>query len=496
MKKQKQIDIGITLKEIEAEIARRSFREFVRYTKEDYEFNWHHEVLCEKLQAFAEKKIKRLMIFMPPRHGKSELASRKLPAWIFGINPHARIIATSYGAETASLFNRDVQRTIDNELYREVFPETYLSGTSVRTASLGSFIRNSDQFEIVGKKGNYRSAGFGGPITGTGGDYLIVDDPYKNSEEAESPTVRRKVWEWYTSTFYTRQEKDASIMIIQTRWHEADLSGALLEAMKKGDEFSDQWEVISLPALLDESSQRSGHDPRRIGQALWENKYSSEWLRKTKGILGSRQFSALYQQDPRPGDGTMIKSQWMKYFSKRPEHFDKIIQSWDMAFGGKETSDFVVGAVYGKLGSQFYLLDQVRGQMDFPETVRAFKMMSEKWPQAITKLVEAKANGQAVIDTLKKEISGIVPVNPTASKLARLNAVIGLYEAGNVYYPSTDFHRWVQDHVEEMLAFPLGSKDDRVDAETQALGHFNKSGIGIFTEEMASDEQNDNLGNW
>jgi predicted phage terminase large subunit-like protein len=494
--KNSNLEIGINLKDIEAELARRSFREFVRFTKEDYEFNWHHELLCQKLQAFAEKKIKRLMIFVPPRHGKSELASRKLPAWIFGINPNARIIGTSYGSELASLFNRDVQRTIDSYAYREVFPQTRLSESNIRTAAFGTYIRNSDQFEIVGKKGSYRSAGVGGPITGTGGDYLILDDPYKNSEEAESPTVRRKVWEWYTSTFYTRQEKDASIMIIQTRWHEMDLSGSLLQAMKKGDEFADQWEVVSLPAIMDMGQNRNPDDPRLINQALWENKYSIDWLKKTKGVLGTRQFSALYQQDPRPGDGTMIKSQWMKYYTRKPERFEKIIQSWDMAFGGKVTSDFVVGSIYGKSGSEFYLLDQVRGQMDFPDTIRAFKMLSQKWPAAITKLVEAKANGQAVIDSLKKEISGIVPVNPSTSKLARLNAVIGLYEAGNVYYPSPEVHHWVEDHVEEMLAFPLGSKDDRVDAETQALNYFNKSGIGSFTKEMTEQEPSEKLGEW
>lgn len=491
-----QLDIGITLKDIETELARRSFKEFVKYTKEDYEFSWHHDLLCEKLQAFAEKKIKRLMIFVPPRHGKSELASRRLPAFIFGINPNARIIATAYGAELASLFNRDVQRIIDSMAYRDVFPKTRLSESNIRTAAFGNYIRNSDQFEIVNEKGSYRSAGVGGPITGTGGDFLILDDPYKNSEEAESQTVRRKVWEWYTSTFYTRQEKDASIMIIQTRWHETDISGQLLTAMKKGEEFSDQWEVISLPALLDSGHHRSPDDPRKLDEALWENKYSAEWLKKTKGILGTRQFSALYQQDPRPGDGTMIKQNWFKFYHHKPDRFDKVIQSWDMAFGGKETSDFVVGSVYGKTGSQFYLLDQIRGQMDFPDTIRAFKMLSAKWPQALSKLVEAKANGQAVIDTLKKEISGIIPVNPTISKQSRLNAVIGLYEAGNVFYPSPENSIWIQDHIEEMLAFPLGSKDDRVDAETQALGHFNKSGIGSFTPDMTGEETTDKLGNW
>jgi predicted phage terminase large subunit-like protein len=492
----KQIEVGITLQDIEAELARRSFKNFVKYTKPDYEFSWHHDLLCKKLQAFAEKKIKRLMIFVPPRHGKSELASRRLPAYIFGINPNARIIGTSYGAELASMFNRDVQRTMDSYAYREVFPKSRIPESSVRAQAFGAYIRNSDQFEIVGHKGNYRSAGVGGPITGTGGDYLILDDPYKNSEEADSPTVRRKVWEWYTSTFYTRQEKDASIMIIQTRWHESDISGALLNAMKKGEEFSDQWDIVSLPALLEPTHSRSANDPRNIGEALWENKYSAEWLRKTKGVLGTRQFSALYQQDPRPGDGTMIKANWVKYYSQRPERFEKVVQSWDMSFGGKETSDYVVCSVYGKFGAQFYLLDQVRGQFDFPDTVRAFKMMSQKWPQALTKLVEAKANGQAVIDTLKKEISGIVAVNPSTSKLARLNAVIGLYEASNIFYPSPENNHWVQDHVDEMLAFPLGAKDDRVDAETQALGHFNKSGVGAFTSDMTGEETSDKLGEW
>ena len=229
-------------------LAKKSFKHFIRLSKPEYEFNWHHLKLIEKLQDFADGKIKRLMVFMPPRHGKSELTSRRFPAWLLGRNPRAKIIATSYAAELASSFNRDVQRIIDEPKFQELFPNTKLNGANVRTTK--SWLRNNDIFEVVDHGGFYRCAGVGGAITGLGGDFLIIDDPFKNYEEAKSPTIRRKVFEWYTSTLYTRQEKNAGILLIQTRWHEDDLAGLLLQMQSKGGDYADQWEVVNFPAEI------------------------------------------------------------------------------------------------------------------------------------------------------------------------------------------------------------------------------------------------------
>jgi predicted phage terminase large subunit-like protein len=459
-------------------LAKKSFRHFVKLTKPDYEFNWHHLKLIEKLQAFADGKIKRLMVFMPPRHGKSELSSRRFPAWLLGRNPRAKIIATSYASELASSFNRDVQRIIDEDRYRALFPATRLMGPGVKSDQ--AWLRNNDIFEVVGHGGFYRSAGVGGSITGVGGDFLIIDDPIKNSEEAKSPTIRRRVFEWYTSTLYTRQEKAAGILLIQTRWHEEDLAGALLELQKKGGEFADQWEVVSFPAILENPSPE---DPRAVGEALWPEKYNERWMNVTRSALGSFQFSALYQQNPTPDEGQFVRASWLKSYSIRPESFDRVVLSWDMTFGSeKKTGDFVVGAVYGKRGSSVYLLDRVRGQWDFPETVAQFKRLASKHPGA-GKLVEAKANGQAVIDSLKKEIPGIVPVIPTSSKASRLSACQPYYEAGNVFYPAPELAPWIGSHIDEVVGFPNLKHDDAVDAETQALQYL----FGTPTPKMTDD---------
>ena len=245
--------------------------------------NWHHRLLCEYLDDFTKKKIRRLMVFMPPRHGKSELVSRKLPAYIFGCNPDANIISTSYSADLAQRMNRDVQRIIDSPAYGELFPETKLFGKNIRTVT-GHALRNSDIFEIVGHRGSYRGAGVGGGITGMGGDYIIIDDPIKNREEANSSTYRKKLWEWYTSTLYTRQEKEGSILITLTRWHEDDLAGRLLELAEK-DPQADQWEVLLLPAVAEK--ERHPRDPRQEGEALWPGKYPIDELMKIKATIGT-----------------------------------------------------------------------------------------------------------------------------------------------------------------------------------------------------------------
>jgi predicted phage terminase large subunit-like protein len=469
---------GFDLLAFYSTLAKKSFKHFIKISKPDYSFNWHHLRLIEKLQDFADGKIKRLMVFMPPRHGKSELTSRRFPAWLLGRNPRAKIIATSYAAELASSFNRDVQRIIDEPKFRELFPETRLAGPSAKSGQ--SWLRNNDIFEIVGHGGFYRCAGVGGAITGLGGDFLIVDDPFKNYEEAKSPTIRRKVFEWYTSTLYTRQEKEAGILLIQTRWHEDDLAGMLLQMQAKGGEFADQWEVINFPAILDYPNP---DDPRKLGEALWPEKYDSRWMQITKTSLGSFQFSALYQQNPTPDEGQFIRASWLREYPIPPDHFDRICISWDMTFGSeRKTADFVVGAVYGKRGSAIYLLDRVRGQWDFPETIAQFKRLSEKYPTATAKLVEAKANGQAVIDSLKKEISGIIPIVPTSSKASRLAACQPFYEAGNVFYPEASRAPWIGQHIEELVGFPNVKNDDAVDAETQAIQWLTSGSLAKFSD--------------
>lgn len=275
-----------------------SLLEFVTATMPDFRVSWHHRLLCRHLDRFARGECKRLMIFMPPRHSKSQLVSRHLPAQLLGNNPDRNVIACSYSADLASRMNRDVQRIMDSETYRSVFPGVRLAGPRVEGSK--GHIRTSDLFEVVGRRGSYRSAGVGGGITGMGFDWGVIDDPVKNREEADSPAHREAVWEWYTSTFYTRRAPQAGILLTTTRWHPEDLAGRLL-AQAEADPKADQWEVIRLPAIA--TDDRHPEDVRRVGEALWPEFYPVSDLEKVRA-QSAYDWASMYQQEPRPEGGT------------------------------------------------------------------------------------------------------------------------------------------------------------------------------------------------
>lgn len=318
---------------IKAAIASKSFKDFVKYTKPDYIFNWHHLLLIDYLQKFAEGKIKKLMVFMPPQHGKSELTSRRLPAYILGINPKAKIIGCSYSADLATSFNRDVQRIIDDEKYIDVFPETLLNGSNVRTAAKGNYLRNSDLFEIVEHRGFYKSVGVGGSLTGTPADIGIIDDPVKDAVEAESATYRARIWDWFTQVFMTRLHNDSQIIVTQTRWNNDDLSGRIIKHLNNDN----SWTILSLPAICEGNVNEN--DPRKLGEALWEEKHSLKRLSEIKAA-NPRAFHALYQQDPKPFEGGLV---YPKYKTITLTEFEAIkgVDGYGLDFGYNEPTAMV-----------------------------------------------------------------------------------------------------------------------------------------------------------
>jgi len=318
---------------IKAAIASKSFKDFVKYTKPDYIFNWHHLLLLDYLQKFAEGKIKKLMVFMPPQHGKSELTSRRLPAYILGINPKAKIIGCSYSADLATSFNRDVQRIIDDEKYNDIFPETLLNGSNVRTAAKGNYLRNSDLFEIVEHRGFYKSVGVGGSLTGTPADIGIIDDPVKDAIEAESSTYRARIWDWFTQVFMTRLHNDSQIIITQTRWNNDDLSGRIIKYLNNDN----SWTILSLPAICEGNVNEN--DPRKLGEALWEEKHSLKRLSEIK-TANPRAFHALYQQDPKPFEGGLV---YPKYKTITLTEFEAIkgVDGYGLDFGYNEPTALV-----------------------------------------------------------------------------------------------------------------------------------------------------------
>lgn len=447
-----------TIQEIRLAKARKGLSYFTLHTKPDYLLGWVHKEICDELDRFlqdvADKKSPRLIITMPPRSGKSELVSRRFPAFALGRNPELQIIATSYSSDLSQRFNRDVQRVIDDEKYFDLFPNTRLSNSRVRTDSRGSYIRTSDLFEIVGHAGAYRSCGVGGGITGQGADILIIDDPIKDRAQAGSKTIRDSIWDWYTSTAYTRLSPGGGVIVMATRWHTDDLIGRLIQRMGEGDTFR----IVNYPAIAE-------HDElhRKAGEALHPERYPLSTLLQIQKTIGSRDWKALYQQHPVPDGGALFKLEWFRRWTATslPPEFDHTLMSWDMTFKDSKNSDYVVGQVWGKKGPNFYLLDQVRGQWDFVKTKEMVRVLAHKWPRVVRKLVEDKANGSAVISELKSTVSGFVPITPTESKEARASSVTPYFEAGNVFIPEDSAAPWVPHYVSELLEFPAGSHDDQ-----------------------------------
>lgn len=435
------------------------------YVDPTYRRPKHIKLLGEYLMAVERGEIKRLIVMMPPRHGKSETTTVKFPAWYLGRHPDRRVIIASHTASLAARFSMRARND-----FAQYAPEVW--GLEVNPDVSAMYRWDVlDKNDKSGKPpGGMLAAGIGGPITGQGAHLAIIDDPVKDAEAANSKVQRDAIWDWYRFVLRTRLFPGAAVILVLTRWHEDDLAGRLLK-QAEDDPQADQWVVLRLPAIAEENDLMG----RKPGEALWPEQYDEKALEAIKASVGSYVWAALYQQRPQPAQGQIFKREWWKFYRQAPFPFDEIIQSWDMAFKETNTSDFVVGQVWGRKGANKYLLDQVRDRMDFPTTIQAVRALSAKWPQAHAKLVEDKANGPAVIATLKKEISGLIPVEPQGSKEARANAVSPQVEAGNVYLPDPSIAPWVHDFIEECVAFPKGAHDDQVDAMTQALLRLNES---------------------
>ena len=459
--------------------ARRGLLDFTSFTYDKYRINWHHRVVADRLDDVLAGRCKRLMIFQPPRTGKSELVSRRFPAYALGQRPDLKFIIAAYGSDLANSMNRDVQRIMETDDYKALFPKNIIPG-DVRDQSGGNYKRTSNFFELAGEGlGSVKSTGVGGSLTGFGFDIGIIDDPVKERKDAESKVIRDAVWDWYTSTFYTRREDgDAAIILTVTRWHEDDLAGRLLRKAQE-DPNADQWTVVKLPAICTEDS--GDYDPREMGDSLWPAKYSIGDYETIRVNSGARDWNSLYQQSPVSEGGNIVHRDWFRYYSRadlaKIRNWDQIIQSWDFTFKDTANADFVVGGVWGRKGPNKYLLDIVRARMGFVESLSAIGTLSQKWPDAYTKVIEDKANGSAIIDTIKRKVSGVIAFDPGkyGSKEARAHAISGQIEAGNVFLP--DWEPWVHDYIEEWVAFPNGKNDDQVDMTTQALLKLNVGGI-------------------
>lgn len=461
------------LRQLERELKRRkaflSFPDFLDYTDGNYDRQWFHTLIAEKCQDLLLGKLptNRLMVFVPPQHGKSEIVSRKFPAWALGYNPKIKIVGTSYAVSLAHGFSRAIQRTIDSTEYREVFPATFLNSQSVANDAKRGYLRNIDIFETVGHGGFYKAVGIGGGLTGTPVDLGIIDDPVKDALEAASPTYRERVWSWYTDVFLTRLHNNSKIVFIMTRWHEDDLAGRLL------DREPDKWTVVCIPAIREDMEQKE--DPRRIGEALWEERHSLERLKEAEQ-QSPRTFAALYQQHPTVDGGNIIKREWFHHIKvaefKRIHDGEPIVFFLDTAYTDKTNNDPSGIIATCKIGGDLYITHAHKVMMKFPDLIRFIPQYAQEhgYNRRSSIRIEPKANGISVIDQLKAT-SGLNVVStpsPKDSKETRLYAASPTVECGRVILVEG---AWNEAFEDEICGFPAKPHDEYVDILGYAIDY-------------------------
>lgn len=485
--------IPTTREKIARERARRSLYEFVKQAWPIVDpgkgliDNWHVGAICEHLQAVTAGEILRLLINIPPGHAKSLLVSVFWPAWVWINNPTWQGIFTAYADVLALRDSLKCRSLIQSDWYRANFSVPAGWELSEDQNTKGKFDNT--------KKGFRMARGVDGSATGFRGDAVVVDDPI-SAQDATSKLERDKVIYWWDVVMSTRlnfPEAGARVVIMQ-RLHEEDLSGHLIT--------QGGYEHLCLPSEYDPARRSVTYhkvngerlqffaDPRtEAGEPLFPALFTADVLSEARRILGSDGYAGQHDQNPTPPEGGMFKKKWWRFWRtegksetpqgwRRPEwnqdparllpvKLDRVIWSLDAAFKDAKKSDFVVFQVWGCVKADRYLLHQIRARMSFTKTVETARQLSEAFPKAHRKLVEDKANGPAIIDTLQGEISGLIAVNPEGGKEARASAVQPQVESGNCFLP--EGAEWVEDFIGEWGRFPLGKNDDQVDCGTQAL---------------------------
>jgi predicted phage terminase large subunit-like protein len=447
------------------ELARRYLLDFIQYVFPGYVPGKVHRFVCAKLEQFEEdvrqKRRPRLMLFLPPRSGKSEIVSRKYPAWILGRNPDWSIILTSYGADLSEELSGDCRDTVQSEEYAQLFGRMSTEDIS-EAVELNKGRKGVQAWRLARKRGGVRAVGVGGAITGRGADILIIDDPVKNRKEADSETVREDAWNWYRSTARTRLEPGGGIVLLMTRWHHDDLAGRLLRQAKE-DPKADQWEVIQLPAIAEED------DPlgRKPGEALDPGRFDLEALEQLKSTVGSREWISLYQQKPTPDEGAIFKRDQFILADPRSEPPLATYQFWDTAFSQRRQADYSVGGTVKVYRDRFRLDDVIYGRWEFPELKRKARQFYELHrPRAV--FIEDIGSGKSLVQEFRRETRlPILTYKPDRDKVARAHAATPLIEAGKLELPRNA--SWLEWFFEQVLRFPNFEHDDAVDMLTMAL---------------------------
>ena len=451
-----------------------------------------HQDLCDRVQEFVEKKTDKayeiMIINTPPQHGKSTTVTETLLSWYIMKHPDESVIQVSYGDDLAERFGK---RNLE-----KVKEHGHLFGVDVDPKKA-----TSREFQILGHKGRVISKGIGSGLTGHSGHLIVIDDPIKNRSEADSERTRESVWSEFKDSILSRTQAGSKVILIMTRWHEDDLAGRILERMP------DVTTYVNYECECVSEDDPLGRRPRtkdQMGEALCpEIGKGDEWLREFKAAYiegdvsdeegggGIRSWEALYQGHPTIQEGNILKKSWWQYYDHKDYEegnlrFDNIVLSVDATFKDGEKNDYVAIETWGKRENKFYLLDLVNEHLDFTGTINMLRLKIAQHPRLGAIYIEDKANGPAIITSMKNEVAGIIPVSPDASKESRVNAVSFLIQAGNVYLPKDK--SYTKPFIEQCAKFPNDKHDDMVDAMSMALDklHYSRRGFARKVAEKSS----------
>lgn len=439
----------------------------------------HIELMCAHLEAVSRGQIRRLIINVPPGCSKSLITSVFWPVWDWLTKPERKWMFATFDADLARRDALRCRELVTSQWFQERWGDrVQIYDGEERQRTMGVYYTTAQGMRF--------STSVEGRATGWHAHIQVVDDPTKPQDVRAGGAMARealqRTWDWWTGTMSSRKADptDFSRVVIMQRLQEEDLAG---RCEREGG-----WTVLRLPMRFEPEARcvtPIGADWRtEPGELLAPNRFDEAAVSETEREMGSQVASAQLQQRPAPAKGLIFERGWLakEYLRAAMPAHATWVQSWDCSFKDLDTSDYVVGQVWCQAGGRYYLVDQVRARMSFAATCQAIRDLSTKWPKALTKLIEDKANGTAVIETLAKDMAGIIPVNPQGGKVARANAVSPLFEAGNVFVPVAAEANWIADWREEMASFPMARNDDAVDATTQALNYMHEQGIGHYAE--------------